>query len=285
VAVVDTATDTRVATVPFGEVVANGVVFSPDGKQAYVSTSSGHAGTAVSVIHTATGTVIAAIPVDQPNSLGQQDVHLAVSADGSKLYVAGYPTQGSDAGQGTVTVIDTATRAITATIPVGTNPSEIVLSPDGSRAYVPNSLSNTVSVINVATDSVTATIATGTNPTRLALSPDGSRAYLVNTGSKTVSVIDTATNTTIRTLISRSGAKPVDVAMSPNGTTAYVADRNGQVLMIDLATNTVIAYADVSSDTSSSHATRVTVSADGSRLYNLNNYDGLLQVTSVRQDL
>jgi YVTN family beta-propeller protein len=42
-------------------------------------------------------------------------------------------------GPGTVAVVDTATDTVTATIPVGDNPLDIVLSPDGATAYVSSS--------------------------------------------------------------------------------------------------------------------------------------------------
>ncbi|MFD4620355.1 YncE family protein, partial [Streptomyces sp. NPDC058475] len=49
---------------------------------------------------------------------------------------------------GTVSVIDTATNTVTATIPVGTAPQGVALTPDGTRVYVTNSGSDTVSVID-----------------------------------------------------------------------------------------------------------------------------------------
>src|SRR5215470_13501306 len=69
----------------------------------------------------------------------------------------------------TVSVIDTATNAVSATIPVGLPPPQIcgpicdmavAVSPDGSKIYVTNSFSssNTVSVIDTATNTVSATI-------------------------------------------------------------------------------------------------------------------------------
>src|SRR5690349_8003716 len=50
----------------------------------------------------------------------------------------------------TVTVIDTATNSLIATIPVGIAPEGIALTPDGTRAYVSNRVGNTVSVIDTA---------------------------------------------------------------------------------------------------------------------------------------
>ena len=59
-----------------------------------------------------------------------------------------------------VSVIDTATNKVTATIPVGDFPDGVAVSPDGRRAYITNTGSGTVSVIDTATNKVIATIAT-----------------------------------------------------------------------------------------------------------------------------
>jgi len=62
----------------------------------------------------------------------------------------------ANSGDGTVSVIDTATRKVVATIPVGkggggavTPDDGVAVTPDEKRAYVANSGSNTVSVIDM----------------------------------------------------------------------------------------------------------------------------------------
>ncbi|MEY4926351.1 MAG: hypothetical protein RI894_787, partial [Bacteroidota bacterium] len=64
----------------------------------------------------------------------------------------------------TVSVINTATNAVVATVAVGNGPYGLSVSPDGSRIYVANQNSNTVSVINTATNAVVATVAVGSSP-------------------------------------------------------------------------------------------------------------------------
>ena len=64
-------------------------------------------------------------------------------------------------GANTVSVINTATNTVTATITVGTYPYGVSVSPDGSKVYVANNGDGTVSVINTATNTVTATITVG----------------------------------------------------------------------------------------------------------------------------
>ena len=63
----------------------------------------------------------------------------------------------TDASSNTVSVIDTATNTVVATIPVGDHPFGIAITPDGTRAYVTDIISRTVSVIDTATNTVVAT--------------------------------------------------------------------------------------------------------------------------------
>ena len=79
-----------------------------------------------------------------------------------------------------MSVIDTATNTVTATITVGAGPVGVAVSPDGTRAYVTNLGDDTVSVIDTATNTVTATIPVGDDPVGVAVSPDGTRAYVTN---------------------------------------------------------------------------------------------------------
>ncbi|GAA2790544.1 beta-propeller fold lactonase family protein [Mycolicibacterium pallens] len=122
---------------------------------------------------------VATIPVGTP---GNFPVAVAVSRDGSHVYVA-------NSTDGSVSVVDASTDAVTGTIPVGAGPEQMAISPDGTRLYVTNGGSNTVSVINTSTNTVVNTVPVGTRPQGIAVSPDGSHVYVANSGSNTVSVI------------------------------------------------------------------------------------------------
>ena len=89
---------------------------------------------------------------------------------------------------------------VTATIPVGKEPSDVAVTPNGAYAYVTNYDSNSVSVISTATNTVVATVTVGSGPEGVAVTPSGSYAYVTNYGSGTVSVINTATNTVTATI-------------------------------------------------------------------------------------
>lgn len=89
---------------------------------------------------------------------------------------------------------------LTTTIPVGTDPWEVAVAPDGRHAYVANSRSNSVSVIDTVSNSVTATVPVGNSPTGVAVTPDGRHAYVANSQSSSVSVIDAINNSVAATV-------------------------------------------------------------------------------------
>ena len=85
---------------------------------------------------------------------------LAIAAFVS-CFVGGVQTLAQNAyitndGSGNVSVIDTATNTVTATITVGTAPFAVAVSPDGGTIYVANIDSNNVSAIGASTNKVTA---------------------------------------------------------------------------------------------------------------------------------
>jgi YVTN family beta-propeller protein len=224
----------------------------------------------VSVIDTTSNTVVATIPGFA------RPFGVAVTPDGSKVYVTNggddNPVFGVTFGD-TVSVIDTATNTMVATIGVGANPFGVAVTPDGSKVYVTNRGDNplfggTVSVIDTATNTVVATIGVGILPRGVAVTPDGSKVYVANDNSS-VSVIDTATNTEVATItfdpdpLYGVWPSPYGVAVTRDGGKLYVvSDSVGTVLVIDTATNTVTARI-----TTGPRPSGVAVTPDGSKVY------------------
>jgi len=130
-------------------------------------------------------------------------------------------------------------NTIVATIPLGTFPGSLVVSPDSSLVYVGENDNNTVQVINTSTNDITATIAVGTLPFGMAITPDGKTLYVANAKDGTVSVISTANNAVTTTLTVQQ--YPEVIAISPDGTYAYVTNHNsGNISIIDTTTNQVL---------------------------------------------
>ena len=102
----------------------------------------------------------------------------------------------SNPGSDTVSVLDTVTNTVTATIPVnagstgtclGNTPCNgVAVTPDGRKVYVGNRGLNSVSVINTATNTVIATVPVGAFPFGIAATPDGRQVYVATTTKQDV---------------------------------------------------------------------------------------------------
>lgn len=170
----------------------------------------------------------------------------------------GYVANNND---NTVSVIDTATHSVIATVPVGASPEEIAVTPNGRFVYLTNQLGNSVSVIDAASNTVAATIPLGSFPTSIAMHHTGAFAFVTTSGAN-ISVIDTATNTVVNGITVNF---PVDLALSPNGDLGYVTHSsvvNG-VTVINTATSSVVTNIPLPADVTVSAA----VSPNGAFVY------------------
>ena len=212
--VVDTLSSSLTGTGPIA------VRVSPDNVRLYVLGGNG----ILSVIDRASRTKTGTVNLSAPQTRG-----LAVTPDGSRLYVSTYGTHA-------VKVIDTASMAVVTTVPMaaGSLPLGVDATPDGQYVFVAGLLGNTVTVIRTATNTVAATIPVGTRPHSVGVLPDGTRAYAPNANSGTVSRIDTATLTGTGTISNVSGYA---IAFTTDSAKAYVAG-NGGVRPVTIVTST-----------------------------------------------
>ena len=119
-----------------------------------------------------------------------------------------------------------------AEVPVQTEPNGVAMMPDGSKAYVANTVSGTVSVIklNIANGIISKPskhIVVGTEPYGLVLTPNGTRLYVSNARSNTISVIDTALDQVVQTIVN-VGIEPRGLAITNDGD----ADDNDETLYV-----------------------------------------------------
>ena len=131
------------------------------------------------------------------------------------VYDYGFAPAYSEEATVTITITDPGTA-----ISVGTAPTDVAMSPNGSYVYVANSGSNSVSVIQTSDNTVATTIAV-VGPEKLVVSPDGAYVYVTTWADSqaAVSIIQTSDNTV-------SGTIPLDhrldgIAVSPDGTSIY----------------------------------------------------------------
>ena len=152
------------------------------------------------------------------------------------IAIAGSSAYVANYNDGTVSVIDTSSNTVSATVTVGINPQGVAII--GTSAYVTNSGSANVSVINTGSNIVSATVAVGTTPQGIAIT--GTSAYVANAGSSNVSVINTGSNTVSATVA--VGTSPQGVAATPDGSSVYVTNYGSTtVSIINTASNTVSA--------------------------------------------
>lgn len=125
----------------------------------------------------------------------------------------------------------------------GNQPSDIVITPDGSRVYVTAMGTHNVFVIDTQTNLITDIIDLYENgfygawPFREAITPDGSKIYVANMMSDNISVINTDSNRVVATI--EMGHFVHDIAITPDGKFAYVDLGWDRVAVIDVSTNTV----------------------------------------------
>ena len=245
---INTANNSVVATVNVGS-QPNGIAITPDETRAYVANGGGE----VWVLATVGNSVLARF-------------RRRVS-DGGSSHAGRDPGVCDQNNSNNVSVIDTATNAVTATIPVGSDPSGIAITPDGAHVYVTNvgtTASGSVSVIATSSNSVVATINLGNvGPLGIAITPDGSRAYVLD-GLGDVSVIATSSNTVTATVtFPQVGSCPFGIAITPDGTRFYVASSSSNsVVVIDTSNNAVAATINVQG-----FPQGVAITSDGKQAY------------------
>ncbi len=191
----------------------------------------------LSVVDVSTGTVTGTISlvglVPDPMGFGVSPLNPAVTPDGSKVYVPVI----ADMGGGAVVVIDAATNAVSSVIGGFSGPRDLVVSPDGSRAYVADTGGGRLAVIDTATDTVTASIGVSV-PWAVAVSPDGLHVYATEDFAPDVAVISTVTDTVTATV--PVGRDPQGIAVTPDGASLYVTSvSTDTVWLVDTASNTV----------------------------------------------
>ncbi|HXG67999.1 MAG TPA: hypothetical protein VNO70_23075, partial [Blastocatellia bacterium] len=140
-----------------------------------------------------------------------------------------------------VAVINTVTRKLVGTIPVGekVKPMRIALQPDGRYAWVGLDGSARIAVIDTETNKLAATVPVGAGLHTIAFTADSRFAYVTNSAADTVTAIDTKTLSKVADFT--VGKTPVPIAYSSASGLIYVAALNGgAVTVIDPARQQVV---------------------------------------------
>ena len=203
VSVMDTSTDSVIATIPLSTGASGGVAAAAS--RVYV----GHAYQgSVAVPDVGRNTVSSIIRFPD---LFQGIQAIALSPDGRRAFA-------SVGNQ--VSIIDTTSNTVSAGPYVG-RPLGLAVHPDGTRLYVASVDTSKLAVIDIATNTVTANVDVDPYAHAVLVHPDGTRVYVTST-TGTVSVVDTATN--VASMKFAVGSEPFGIAVHPDGTRLYVTD-------------------------------------------------------------
>jgi YVTN family beta-propeller protein len=99
------------------------------------------------------------------------------------VYVSNY-------GDDTISVINTSTNEVVATLSTGDAPKDVVLTQDRTKAYVINMGTHSVQVINTATNTPISTIPIDSYPYfpyALAMTPDETKVYVISSNNEDAS--------------------------------------------------------------------------------------------------
>lgn len=152
VSIIDVAQRKEVARIPVGRAPAQ-VAFTPDGRRVYVTSTQEDS---VVVVDTASRTRAATVPV------GRTPIQLFATPDGRLIYVANEGTMENPDNR--ASVINTANNRVIATIATGRGAHGVVVSNDGTRAFISNSVENTVSIIDTTAQRVVRNVPVGEGP-------------------------------------------------------------------------------------------------------------------------
>jgi YVTN family beta-propeller protein len=182
---------------------------------------------------------------------------LAVTPDGSQLWVANTGAQASASSRTSVSVISTLTKKVVKTIPTKGAPSQVAFSASGARAYV--ATADGLYIFSTRTLSRTGFIAGLGDPRSVAVAPDGT-VYVTESNDDSVAVISPSGHVTATIAV---GDMPWDIVISADGKTAYVANPDSDsVSVISTASRAVTSTVSVSGDPDT-----LGLTADGSQLW------------------
>ena len=193
---------------------------------------------------------------------------LVADASGKTLYVL-------EATSRQVAYFDVGSKKVAKVVPLSSEPTDAVLSPDGKTLYVTVGVEKgAVAVLDLQAGTVKGSLPAGHTPMSPAVSPDGKTLYVCNRFNGDVSVIDLASGAeTCRIKVKR---EPVAAALTPDGKRLFVANHlptgaadgdyiSAEVSVIDTAARKV--EASLALPNGSTGLRGVCVSPDGKNVY------------------
>ncbi len=166
---------------------------------------------------------------------------------------SGYRIYVTNEISGDLSVIDSTTMEVVATVALGKRPRGIHPSPDGKTIYValsgsppappgvdestlppPDHSADGIGVVDVATNKMVRMLKAGSDPENFDVSLDGKTIYVSNEDASGVSFIDVAAGELTKTI--KTGEEPEGVKVNLDGKLVYSTnEQDGTVSVIDIA--------------------------------------------------
>ena len=196
-----------------------------------------------------------------PIEVGDQPVAAVAEPTGLRVYVANF-------GDATLSVIDTATDVVEATIALPAAPTDLVVSPEGDRVFAITPADSSVHVVDGDTSSATfntvvTSINTGRGISKAAVSPDGTRLY-IGTDDGFLIVGLSSTDFGVVTSIN-TGRGISKAAVSPDGGLLILITDNDEIQVVDVSPGSDFGV--VTSLSTGRGIAKAAVSPDGGLLY------------------
>ncbi|AUX41162.1 hypothetical protein SOCE26_025690 [Sorangium cellulosum] len=135
-------------------------------------------------------------------------------------------------------VVDTRRGLVRTNVPVGADPSRVVVSPDGRTVWVGNDGDGTVSVIDARSTDVLRTLEVGPGHHEIAFTGGGRAAWITSGRGESVAVVDAGALEPLGEVAVGEGA--VSIAASDEAGVVYVAlGARGEVAILDAARRAV----------------------------------------------
>lgn len=141
--------------------------------------------------------------------------------------------------EGGVTVIETITGKVVATIPTGAGKHDIAISNDNRFAFVSNSERGTVSIVDIRKLEKLSDVKVGPGPVSLAVSELSKSVYVASEGDGTIAVIEAQNHQVIAQMKTKPGARSIRFA--PGGRYGFALNtKQNAVHIFDAASNRML---------------------------------------------
>jgi YVTN family beta-propeller protein len=197
---------------------------------------------------------------------------------------------------GDMSVIDSGTYRVIATVSLGKRPRGIHASPDGKTIYValsgspvagpgvdestlppPDKSADGIGVFDVAQNKLVRIIPGGSDPENFDVSKNGKILFIANEDTSTMSIVDVDSGKVIKTI--KVGGEPEGVRVSPDGSKVFItSEEDGTIAVLDPTEGRIVTTFKVG------HRPRsIAFMRDGSRAYVNAENDGTVVVIDAKR--